>query len=148
MADFVPDEMYVLLYHDGQVGRFPDFEEIEWVKLDEDYFIGDEPGPRFQYGRQGQRGVSLPIPTDEAWQKFLARLDEIGVFSWETVKGPDAGKRKDYEPPVWTLEIHRPGMKAFEREGPIDKLPPGFDKFCEALSELMGGQAFGRERRG
>lgn len=145
MADFVPDEMYVLLHHDGQVGRFPDFEEVQWTKEDDEYYT-DEPGPSFFYSRQGGDDSDLPIPAEDAWRKFLDRLEEIGVFSWKSEKLPDEWKsRRGYEPPVWNIEISRPGKKPFECEGPIDKLPPNFDKFCEALSELMGGQKFGVE---
>ena len=144
MADIVPDEMYVLFHHDGQVGRFSDFEEVQWTK-DDEYYI-DEPGPSFFYSRQGGDGGRLPFPTEDAWRKFLERIEEAGVFSWVNGEGDeDQDMLVGYDPPVWTFEIHRPGVEPFERKGPIDKLPPNFDRFCEALSELMGGQKFGPE---
>ena len=147
MPDIIPNEMYALLHHDGNIGRFPDFEEVDWVKLDDKYYT-NVPGPRFSYKRQGELGKELPAPSTDAWRRFLERLDEIGVFSWKNVKVPDEDNENlvGYEPQVWMFEIRRPGMKNFKRKGPIDKLPEGFDRFCEALSELMGGQGFGADR--
>ena len=146
MADIVPDEMYVLFRHNRNVRRFPDHEEVDWIKMDKEYFIG-EPGPRFTYSRQGQDGTFLAIPSDDAWQKFLDQLDEIDVFSWKSVKTSkdNEGGHIGDVPRIWIFEICRPGMKKFHKSGPIDKLPPNFDRFCEALSELMGGQKFGPE---
>lgn len=142
--NIVPDEMYVLLHHDGEVEGFPDLEEVDWAKMDKEYAA--EPGPRFSYKRQGQRVKPLPAPSAEAWRAFLERLDEIGVFSWRNAPTLETRNRFiGYEPPVWVFELKRPGMKPFRRKGPIEKLPPNFDKFCEALSELMGGQSFGGE---
>ena len=146
MSAMVPDEMYVLFRHRGSVGRFPDSEEVDWVKMDNDYYIG-EPGPRFTYKRQGEDVRIFAIPSDEAWQKFMDRLNEIEVFSWKSVTLPkeETEGRIGYVPRIWKIEIKRPGKKTFECKGPIDKLPPNFDKFCEALSELMGGQRFGED---
>lgn len=148
MSAMVPDELYALFRHKGSKRGFPDSEEVEWFKMDDEYYT-DKPGPRFTYKRQGEAAKVLSIPSDEAWKKFMEQIEDIGVFSWKNDKA--AGKSTngrvgdDYAPRIWDIEIKRPGKKVFEREGPIDKLPPNFDKFCDALSELMGGQRFGVE---
>lgn len=137
MADIVPDKMYALLHHDDYAEWLSGYEDVSWDK-DRAYFA---------YSMQGKRGITLPIPSDDAWQAFLERIEEIGVFSWQSIRNPDEERLRltllDYEPRIWKIKIKRPDKKLFEREGPIDKLPPNFDKFCEALSELMGGQKFG-----
>ena len=133
----IPDELRATLFHKGQ-----DWEEVYWYRPDE-----DEDGPvtrHMSYFRQRRANKGLPVPSAEAWSRFLARIEEIGVFAWESKEVPEIDRDvTDLSPRVWELEIVYQDGRRFEASGPADERPPRFDEFCAALSELMGGQEFG-----
>jgi hypothetical protein len=107
------------------------------------------------WGDQSDQGEKHRIkPSPDAWTTFWRRLDEVGFGSWSG----------SYQPPSiildgtgWSAEIAA-GERSVEAHGsnaypPCDPkaassrepCEPGsrFDKFCEAVSELLGGREFG-----
>ncbi|MBQ7263661.1 MAG: hypothetical protein IJR14_08080 [Synergistaceae bacterium] len=137
----IPDELRAAILHNGH-----DWEEVYWYRPDE-----DEDGPvarHMSYFRQRRANKGLPVPSAGAWERFLARIEEIGVFAWESKDVPEIDRDDprwvtDVGPCTWEFEIVYQDGRRFEASGPADERPPRFDEFCAALSELMGGQEFG-----
>jgi len=93
-------------------------------------------------------------PSTEAWTKFWDRLDELGFWSWS---GDYQPRGKILDGTSWSVAISA-GERAVEAHG-CNAYPPSsprakrpreigesgsrFDDFCAAVSELLGGHAFG-----
>ncbi len=92
----------------------------------------------YGYGYAPETEESLvPIPAD--WAAFWATIEQVGVWGWE----------ERYEPPPgvlildgtgWSLTLRYGGR--FLRSSGTNAFPPGFDRFCEAMSRLVGGRQF------
>jgi hypothetical protein len=92
-------------------------------------------------------------PSRAAWARFWRRLDEIGFWSW----GGAYNTPRIFDGTSWSVEVaaglqymRAHGCNAYpprppgrdERRVPHE-MTPEFAKFCEAISDLLGGHAFG-----
>ena len=144
IAKIIPEEIHISIDHDSQKLWQPDYEEVNWYKSDEDE-DGEPIKKHLQYSRKYKNITNAcPMPSDEMWKTFLQRLEEIDVYSWETKDIPVVENVTDISPEIWEIKIVSQGGNIFEASGPIEELPPRFDEFCEAVSELIG-QPFGKD---
>jgi hypothetical protein len=72
-------------------------------------------------------------PTPEAWQKFWARIEALGVWQWK----PDYHdpKRDGPDGESWALTL-RTGEKQVKSKG-YNGAPDGYDEFRAAVYKLM-----------
>jgi len=103
--------------------------------------------------REGEETHTIK-PSPEAWAKFRVRLDELGFWSWS---GDYQPRGIIFDGTSWSVAISA-GERAVEAHG-CNAFPPSsprakrareigesgsrFDDFCAAVSELLGGHAFG-----
>ena len=139
----IPDEMYIYFHHGGQELWHPDYESVYWYRANE-YDDGDPVKEHLQYFRKHEMKNVCSMPSDEIWQTFFQKLEQIGVYSWQSKKIIKIENVTDLSPCTWKVEIVSQDGNKFEVSGPIDKLPPRFNEFCEAVSELIG-QPFGKD---
>ena len=88
----------------------------------------------FARGYEKQETTKLDISPKD-WQRFWATLDRLSVWKWDT----------RYECPMvdgthWSLKIGYEG-KSIDASG-SNAYPPAFEKFCAAVSRLVGGLPF------
>ena len=70
-------------------------------------------------------------PTPEAWQRFWARIDSLGVWQWK----PDYPKRDWPDGESWALSL-RTGAKQLKSKG-YNAVPDGYSEFRDAVYKLM-----------
>lgn len=98
----------------------------------------------YEYGYTLHNRETLE-PTARQWSRFLRKLDDIDVWSWQADYGaPDraaTGTETDEEPETtWSLEISHNGRQIVSR-GNID-YAPGFVAFLRAVRDLLGNRQF------
>ena len=83
-------------------------------------------------------GADLAFITDRSeWERFWRTMDELGVWEWEARYHEAGGATKT----VWSIELSR-GDRRLQAFGQ-DRFPPSFDRFCAAVSKLVGGEKVG-----
>lgn len=141
MPERIPESFDIEIVYPRCISWFHDMEEVWWEKK------GHDGKPQFGYHRQKKPKIWLPPPSSEQWDKFMGSLKALGVFSWRSVEIPvpdDIAHLAGYESTGWMIRFEYPDHN-FEITGPLDKLPEGFDRFCAAISELLGGHEFGAD---
>ena len=92
-------------------------------------------------------------PSRAAWARFWWRLDEIGFWSW----GGAYNTPRILDGTSWSVEVssglqymrahgcnaYPPHLSAGDEGRAPHEMSPEFEKFCEAVSDLLGGHAFG-----
>ena len=92
-------------------------------------------------------------PSMGAWIRFWERLDEIGFWSWSgayTTSGILDGTRWSVDVSLRLQSVQAHGSNAYPpasshagEQRKASEMSPEFEEFCEAVSELLGGLAFG-----
>ena len=132
----IPNEVYVSVDHDSKKLWYPDYECVYWYRADE-YDDGDSVEEHLQYFGKNRIKSACPIPSDKTWHKFIRRLKEIDTYSLGIENIPVVEGITDTSPETWEVRIIFQDRSIFEAAGPIEKIPPHFDEFCEAVSELI-----------
>ena len=99
---------------------------------------------------------AVPIePSTDAWQRFWAACDAIDVWRWAaSYAASHTDPAADQRDPAsaganWSMQIAVGGKRAASsgrNAYPPDGSPeptPAFQRLCEAVSALAGGQSFG-----
>jgi len=89
---------------------------------------------------------TIPVPP-ERWQAFRRELDEMNVWSWKKNYKPEAD---DLDGESWSFSVvytDRRVQTAGSNAYPAPGDPPAsdsrtelFDRFCSAISRLIGGE--------
>ena len=140
----IPNEMYISIEHDNQKLWYPDYEHVYWHRADK-YDNGDFVEEHLRYSERYNIKSACPMPSDEMWQKFIRQLDKIDIYSWDIENVPVVENITDISPETWEVRIIFQDGSIFEASGSIEKLPPHFDEFCEAVSELIGRPFCGKK---
>lgn len=90
----------------------------------------------YGYGAVPEPSVAVqPSPSD--WQRFRQSVDKLAVWDWQADYQPDDlvmdGTGWEISLAWGGREVESTGSNAF---------PPGFDKWCKAVSRLVGGLPF------
>ena len=98
----------------------------------------------FAHGFDRQGTVELH-PSPAQWQRFWATLDRIGVWQWGSSYRDDSildGPRWYVEIEVGAKRIESYGSNAYPERVEISRGQAPFQRFCRAVSRLVGGRAF------
>jgi hypothetical protein len=104
----------------------------------------------FEPGYRSRQQLLLS-PSQAQWRRFWRTMDQLGVWQWAERYQP----RERFEPAGvirdgmhWSLtlaeadrEVESCGDSAGPDPGDLDE-GPVFERFCEAISRLLGGRAF------
>ena len=76
-------------------------------------------------------------PSEEAWERFWATLDDAGVWDWAARYEPDSPVMDGTS---WMLEAEHDGRRV--RSSGSNAYPPRFADVCQAVAALSGGRTF------
>ena len=122
----VPSKLHIIVFNRGQ-----NWESIDWFKKDTEF--------RLVYMKKRKEHEVLTNPSNEIWERFFNELNNIGVFSWKSTGISSIPSNLiGLEECLWEIQINYQNGNIFKISGSIYKLPLGFNKFCEAVSRLIG----------